>query len=61
MHELNIVVEIEFTGFQGLLLIFDVIWQFDGLVLFYVYVHFGQVDLLFFLQELVDGLFFLYW
>lgn len=60
VHELHIVFEVQLTGLESFLLISDVICQLARLLFLYVYVHLGQVDFFLLVQEIMEGLFFLY-
>ena len=56
MHELDIIFEVKFPGLEGFLFISDIIFKFSCLFLFDVDVHFGEVDFLLLVEEVVDGL-----
>ena len=55
MHELHIILEIQFPRLERFLLILDGVLQFGSLLLFDIDIHLGEVDLLLLLQELVHG------
>ena len=55
MHELHVILEIQFPRLERFLLILDGVLQFGSLLLFDIDIHLGEVDLLLLLQELVDG------
>ena len=55
MHELHVILEIQFPRLERFLLILDGVLQFGSLLLFDIDIHLGEVDLLLLLQELVNG------
>ena len=60
MHELHIIFEVKLSCFKSFLLIFDKIGELAGFLFFYVNVHFGEIDFFFLVEEVMQGLFFLY-
>jgi hypothetical protein len=59
MHELDVVLEVQLMSLQSLFVVFDGVLELGRLLFFDYYVHFGQVDLLLLLEELMDRLFLL--
>ena len=60
MHELNIIFKIKLPSFEGFLLVSDEVCELAGFLFFNINVHLGKVDFLFLVQEVMQGLFFLY-
>ncbi len=57
MHKLDIIIKIKFSGFESLLFILDVIWEFNSLLFFYIDIHFWEINFLFLLQKFMNWLF----